>query len=198
MLILVYLFAALGVALLLAAVVLRFRLSCPPSGLKQLSCTLAALDVAFSKQFITPDNSHIIALDDTGKQLAIGMYHPDKEQQGAAKLYTFDSILGAEIIENALTLSKVGKTSLITSSPVKRGPVRLREELWDRPDGSREAEEEINELTLKIYLSSTDTPVLAIPFLPGRQPAKKSDEDYSRAYLAARQVHEAIRGIVSA
>lgn len=195
---LVYLFAALGVALLLAAAVLQFRLSYPLSHTNRLARTPASCNLTFSKRFITPDKSHIIALDDAGRQLAVGTYDPGKEQQGAANLYAFDSILGAEIIENALTLTKVSKTSVITSSSVKPGPVNLQETFMDRPAGTCEAAQEIHELTLKIYLSSRDTPVLSIPFLPGPSPAKKTDEKYSHAFLEAHQVHEVIRGIVSA
>ena len=68
------------------------------------------------RRFITPDESHLIALDEEGQALAIGLLHPGKPEPATATMYTFDAILGAEIVENALTLSKVSKTSRISTS----------------------------------------------------------------------------------
>lgn len=192
---LMYMFAVLGIALLLAAVVLQFKLSYPSSNLNKLARSLGSFNLKFPQRYVTPDESHIIALDEDGKTLAIGMYDPGRQENVTATLYTFDAILGSEIIENALTLAKVSKTSRITSSAIKPGSGS------GKPAGAgddADPTEEITELTLKIYLSSADTPVLSIPFLPGAAPAKKSDLEYSLAFSEVQHVHEAIRGIVSA
>lgn len=62
LIVLMYMFAALGAGLLLAAAVLRHKLSDPSSDLNKLIHTLADFNLKFSKRFITPDKSHIIAL----------------------------------------------------------------------------------------------------------------------------------------
>ncbi|WP_342481204.1 hypothetical protein NST07_05900 [Paenibacillus sp. FSL L8-0340] len=201
LIVLMYMFAALGAGLLLAAAVLRHKLSDPSSDLNKLIHTLADFNLKFSKRFITPDKSHIIALDEGGKQLAIGMYSPDNHETSSAALYTFDVILGSEIVENALTLTKVSKTSRITSSGAKTGTGKVLDAAAVDGTTNRQEDgkpEEIIELTLKIYLSSTDTPVLSIPFLPRQVPANKSDPGYSQALMEVQHVHEMIRDIVSA
>lgn len=111
------------------------------------------------------------------------MYSPDNHETSSAALYTFDVILGSEIVENALTLTKVSKTSRITSSGAKTGTGKVLDAAAVDGTTNRQEDgtpEEIIELTLKIYLSSTDTPVLSIPFLPRQVPANKSDPGYSR------------------
>ncbi|CAH1216315.1 hypothetical protein PAECIP111892_04288 [Paenibacillus auburnensis] len=189
---LMYMFTVLGITLLLAAAVLQFKLSYPSSNLNKLARSLGSFNLKFPQRYVTPDESHIIALDEDGKTLAIGKYEPGRQENATATLYTFDTILGSEIIENALTLTKVSKTSRITSSASTPGCNP------DRAEDDAEPTEEIKELTLRIYLSSADTPVLSIPFLPGASPAKKSDLEYSLAFSEVQHVHEAIRGIVSA
>lgn len=208
LILLMYMFAILGIGLLLAAAVLQYKLSYPSSNLNKLARSLSAFNLKFPQRFVTPDESHIIALDEAGQTLAIGMYHPGSGENAKATLYTFDAILGSEIVENALTLTKVSKTSRITSSVIKPAsgiskPAgagntghNANEKENENPDTDRS--EEIKELTLKIYLSSADTPVLSIPFLPHLEPAKKSDLQYSLAFSEVQHVHEAIREIVSA
>lgn len=198
---LMYMFAILGVGLLLAAAVLQFRLTYPSPELNKLLQALAAFNLNFQRRFITPDKSHIIALDEAGRQLAVGMYYSDKQKSATAALYTFEAILGSEIVENALTLTKASKTSRITSSLMQSPPLQTNMFAAERTmTAVREPgdAEEVHELTLKIYLSSTDTPVLSIPFLPGLVPAKKSDQAYSEAFTEVQHVHEMIREIVSA
>ncbi|WP_151733078.1 hypothetical protein [Paenibacillus tengchongensis] len=188
--------AAAGIALLLAAAVLQFRQPAPSApAVNMLARSLAGFNLNCPKQFITPDQSHIIALDESGKSMAVGTYLPGAGAPPVAKLYSFDAILGSELVENALTLSKVSKTSRITSSQVRsnfmahHGPASA---------AAPEPAEEVNELVLKIYLQNEDTPVLSIPFLPGQSPARKTDPQYNEAIGEARHVHEMIRGIVSA
>lgn len=197
---LMYMFAVLGIGLLLAAAVLQFRRSYPSSNLNKLARSLGSFNLKFPRRFVTPDQSHIIALDEDGKTLAIGKYDPGRQESATAKLYTFDAILGSEIVENALTLTKVSKTSRITSSAIKpasrSGKPAGAGNAGDRTESG--PTEEIKELTLKIYLSSADTPVLSIPFLPNLAPAKKSDSQYTLAFSEVQHVHEAIRDIVSA
>lgn len=200
LIVLMYMFAALGVGLLLAAA-LQFKLSYSSSDLNKLIRTLADFDLNFTKRFITPDKSHIIALDEGGRQLAIGRYSPDNHETGSAVLYTFDVILGSEIVENALTLTKVSKTSRITSSGGKADECKVLDAAAVYETANRQEDgkpEEVIELTLKIYLSSTNTPVLLVPFLPKQVPAKKSDLEYSQALMEVQHVHEMIRDIVSA
>lgn len=199
---LMYMFAVLGAILLLAAAVLQYKLSYPSSNLNKLARSLSPFNLKFPQRFVTPDESHIIALDEAGKTLAIGMYYPGRQENATATLYTFDAILGSEIVENALTLTKVSKTSRITSSVIKPGsglgkPAGAGNTRYNA-NADADHTEEIKELTLKIYLSSADTPVLSIPFLPNLEPAKKSDLEYSLAFSEVQHVHEAIRGIVSA
>lgn len=144
------------------------------------------------------DKSHLIALDEGGRTLAIGHLRPGQPEPATAAVYRFDAILGAELVENALTLSKVSKTSRITTSPP-----RTRQSTGMAP-ASAEAvpvtasTEEVRELTLKIYLSSEETPVVSIPFLPRVQPTRKTDLHYSAALMEAHLMHERIRNIVSA
>ncbi|WNS41156.1 hypothetical protein [Paenibacillus sp. MMS20-IR301] len=197
---LVYMFAVLGMVLLLSAAVLQFKLSHPPaSGQHKITHALSAFNLKFPQRFVTPDEAHLIALDDDGQTMAIGLLHPGKPEPVTATLYKFEAILGAEIVENALTLSKVSKTSRITTSaPRIRGGAAGDSQSAAEADSAAGSAEEIRELTLKIYLSSTDTPVLSIPFLPGLHPARKDDLVYSAAFLEAQQVHERIRDIVSA
>ncbi|WP_150265523.1 hypothetical protein [Paenibacillus tepidiphilus] len=114
--------AAAGTALLVAAAVLQFRLVAPPAPLHTLARSLAPFNLSFPERFITPDQSHIIALDDNGKSLAVGSYLPGTEAPPVARLYSFEAILGSELVENSLTLSKVSKTSRITSTPAHSHP----------------------------------------------------------------------------
>jgi hypothetical protein len=201
LIILMYMFAVLGVSLLLSAAVLQFKLSyskARASGQNEVTLALSAFNLKFPQRFITPDESHLIALDEDGQTMAIGLLHPGTQEPATATLYTFDAILGAEIVENALTLSKVSKTSRITTSaPRIRPGIAASQGLAEAVQAKGNAEE-IKELTLIIYLSNADTPVVSIPFLPRLLPARKSDLQYSAAFLEAQQVHERIRDIVSA
>ncbi|WP_340021668.1 hypothetical protein MHI24_22060 [Paenibacillus sp. FSL K6-1096] len=199
LMILVYVFGVLGVSFLLSAAVLQFRLyRSGAAGGNEAAMALSAFSLKFPQRFITPDESHLIALDVDGQTLAIGQLHPGQPEPATAAVYRFDAILGAELVENALTLSKVSKTSRITTSAprvrLSAGMASTSAEAVPAAGGA----EEINELTLKIYLSSEETPVVSIPFLPRTQPACKTDLHYSAALMEAHQVHERIRSIVSA
>ncbi|MNI35379.1 hypothetical protein D3C73_894020 [compost metagenome] len=196
---LMYMFAVLGVGLLLAAAVLQYKLSYPPAGGETPGLTFGALSLGFPQQFVTPDQSHIIALDEAKQTLAIGRCAPGQEE-ATPVLYAFDAILGSEIVENALTLTKVSKASRISSSAIRPAAgigisLKAGSTAADAETGQGEV---VKELTLKIYLSSDETPVLSIPFLPGLTPAKKSDLQYSQAFSEAQHVHEKLREIVSA
>ncbi|MHA6534344.1 hypothetical protein [Paenibacillus sp. BAC0078] len=195
---LMYMFAILGIILLLAAAVMQIKLSSEPSHRNKLTHAVAAFSFNYPKQYITPDKSHIIALDEAGKKLAVGKYYPGGQEEATAALYTFEAILGSEIVENALTLTKVSKTSRITSSAVRQYADMAAKAGTTGTSQGTDSTEEINELTLKIYLDNADTPVLSIPFLPELSPAKKGDSAYSQAFSEAHHVHEMLRGIVSA
>ncbi|WP_019913101.1 hypothetical protein [Paenibacillus sp. HW567] len=195
---LMYMFAILGVILLLAAAVMQMKISSKPSRRSKLTHAGAAVSFNFPEQYITPDKSHVIALDEAGKKLAVGKYCPGGLEEATAALYTFEAILGSEIVENALTLTKVSKTSRITSSGVRQHNDMAAKAGATGTAYSADSTEEINELTLKIYLDNADTPVLSIPFLPELSPAKKCDSAYSQAFSEAHHVHEMLREIVSA
>lgn len=200
LMILVYVFGVLGVSCLLSAAVLQYRLSrSGAAGGGEAALALSAFSLKFPQRFITPDKSHLIALDEDGQTLAIGQLHPGQPEPATAAVYSFNAILGAELVENALTLSKVSKTSRITTSlPSTRLSTGMAPASAEAVQLNASAEEEVSELTLKIYLSSEETPVVSIPFLPRVQPARRTDLHYSAALLEAHQVHERIRNIVSA
>ncbi|MEC0170374.1 hypothetical protein [Paenibacillus graminis] len=195
---LMYMFAILGISLLLAAAVLQIKLSSSSSARNKPAYGLTFFNSNFSEQYITPDKSHIIALDEEGKQMAVGFYNPGSQEAASPAMFPFEHILGSEIVENALTLTKISKTSRITTSPAGQTLGAALQSGTTAVNLDADNAEEINELTLIIYLDSADTPVLSIPFLPGLTPAKKCDLQYSQALSKARQVHEMIRGIVSA
>ncbi|OKP94682.1 hypothetical protein [Paenibacillus sp. P32E] len=195
---LMYMFAVLGISLLLTAAVLQIKRSHPSSTRNMSAYGLASFNSKFHEQYITPDKSHIIALDEEGRHMAVGIYDPFSPEGTAPAMFLYEHILGSEIVENALTLAKVSKTSRITTSAVRRTPGIVAHSSTIETNPGTETAEEINELTLKIYLDSADTPVLSIPFLPGPSPAKKSDSAYSQAFSEAQQVHEMLRGILSA
>ncbi len=195
---LMYMFAILGISLLLAAAVLQIKLSSSSSARNKPAYGLTFFNSNFSEQYITPDKSHIIALDEEGKQMAVGFYNPASQEAASPAMFPYEHILGSEIVENALTLTKISKTSRITTSPAGQNLGAAAQSGTTPVNLDADNAEEINELTLIIYLDSADTPVLSIPFLPGLTPAKKCDLQYSQALSKARQVHEMIRGIVSA
>ncbi|MNO16778.1 hypothetical protein D3C76_64650 [compost metagenome] len=195
---LMYMFAVLGISLLLAAAVLQIRLSSSSSARNKPAYGITSFNFKFPEQYITPDKSHIIALDEDSKKIAVGFYNPASPEAAPPAMFPYENILGSEIVENALTLTKVSKTSRITTSAFRRTRGISAQSDTTAADLDADSTEEINELTLKIYLDSPDTPVLSIPFLPGLTPAKKCDLQYSQALSKARQVHELIRGIVSA
>ncbi|WP_238652404.1 hypothetical protein [Paenibacillus piscarius] len=199
LMILVYVFGVLGVSCLLSAAVLQYRLSrSGKAGGGEAALALSAFSLKFPQRFITPDKSHLIALDEDGQTLAIGQLHPGQPEPATAAVYRFDTILGAELVENALTLSKVSKTSrIITSPPRMRQNTGMAPASADVVPVNANAEE-VSELTLKIYLNSEETPVVSIPFLPRVQPARRTDLHYSAALMEAHQVQERIRSIVSA
>ncbi|KWX73423.1 hypothetical protein AMQ84_23345 [Paenibacillus riograndensis] len=193
-----YMFALLGVSLLLAAGILQIKLSSASSARNKPASGLTSFNFNFTEQYITPDKSHIIALDEKGKQMAVGFCNPASPEAASPAMFPFEHILGSEIVENALTLTKVSKTSRITTSPARQTPGAAATSGTTAINLDTDHAEEITELTLIIYLDNADTPVLSIPFLPGLTPAKKSDFQYSQALCTARKVHEMIRGIVSA
>ncbi|KWX79265.1 hypothetical protein [Paenibacillus jilunlii] len=198
LIVLMYIFALLGVSLLLAAGILQVRLSSASSARNKPASGLTSFNFNFTEQVITPDKSHIIALDEESKQMAVGFCNPASQEAGSPAMFPFEHILGSEIVENALTLTKVSKTSRITTSPVRQNPGAAAQSGTTAVKLDTGDTEEITELTLIIYLDSADTPVLSIPFLPDLTPAKKCDLQYSQALSKARQIHEMIRGIVSA
>lgn len=187
----------MGIALLLTALIIKLNLLYPSTDLNKLLVATSSFKVKFTKQFITPNQSHIIAFNEPYRKMAIGICYPNTSKKAIATLYTFDEILGSEIVENALTLSKVTKTSHINRTLHKNNPnstfnVKIRDVME-----VGESSEIIGELTLKIYINSIETPVYYISFLPGLLPIPETTSLYTHAFSQVLQLHDVIRGIVS-
>ncbi|WP_379126878.1 hypothetical protein [Paenibacillus sp. sgz500958] len=197
LIVLMYLFTFIGVSLLLLAAVLKLKRMFPRSDPDKLIVAVTAVQKKFSKHFMTPNHTHIIALDDTARTLSIGSFTSSSAGQTAAVLLSYEDIAGCEILENALTLTKVSRTSRINrisvSSMTDRAVISGNNALYEAADNA----ETIHELVLKIYISRADLPSFQISFLPGTVPISKTDIRYCRAFEELLQLHSSIRAIVS-
>lgn len=194
---LMYLSATMGLALLLTAAIIKINLLYPSTDLKKLLVATSSFKVKFTKQFITPNQTHLIAFNEPYRKMAIGICYPNTSKKAKATLYSFDDIVGSEIVENALTLSKVTKMSQFHRTLQKNSlnstfSVKVSNVLEDD-----ESTEIIGELTLKIYMNSPETPVYYISFLPGLHPIPESNGLYTHAFTQVLQLHDMIRRIVS-
>ncbi|MEK4040612.1 MULTISPECIES: hypothetical protein [Paenibacillus] len=190
LIILVYLFAILGVVLILSAAIIKLKTLSTSSDISMLVNAAASFNIIFTKTFIPPNQSHLIALNEPNKKLAIGTRNPKNNKKAVAKLYSFDNVMGSEIVVNALTLSKVSKRQQNSKTTATSADINVL----------KEADEEANvieELTLKIYMNSKETPVYCISFLPGLLPIQQSDNQYKEAYSQVQQLHALFRSIVS-
>ncbi|AIQ74812.1 hypothetical protein BSK59_12440 [Paenibacillus odorifer] len=190
LIILVYLFAILGVVLILSAAIIKLKTLSTSSDISMLVNAAASFNIIFTKTFIPPNQSHLIALNEPNKKLAIGARNPKNNKKAVAKLYSFDNVMGSEIVVNALTLSKVSKRQQNSKTTATSADINVL----------KEADEEANvieELTLKIYMNSKETPVYCISFLPGLLPIQQSDNQYKEAYSQVQQLHALFRSIVS-
>lgn len=189
--------AVIGIALLLTAAIIKLNLLYPSTDLNKLLVVVSSFKVKFTNRFITPNKSHIIAFNEPYRKMAIGINDPNTNKKAIAKLYTFDDIIGSEIVENALTLSKVSKTSHIHRTLNNDNKGRIFSVNHVEPSEVDESTAIIGELTLKIYINSPETPVYYISFLPGLLPIPESNSQYTHAFSQVLQVHDLIRGIVS-
>lgn len=114
----------------------------------------------------------------------------ENKQKAIAKLYSFDNIMGSEIVVNALTLSKVSKRQQNSKSTASSADINVVNSFDEEADV-------IEELTLKIYMNSNEIPVYSISFLPGLLPIQQSDNQYKEAYSQVQQLHAFFRSIVS-
>ncbi|ETT46542.1 MULTISPECIES: hypothetical protein [Paenibacillus] len=190
LIILVYLFAILGVVLILSAAIIKLKTLSTSSDISMLVNAAASFNIIFTKTFIPPNQSHLIALNEPNKKLAIGTRNPKSNKKAVAKLYSFDNVMGSEIVVNALTLSKVSKRQQNSKTTATSADINVLKE----PD---EEANVIEELTLKIYMNSKETPVYCISFLPGLLPIRQSDNQYKEAYSQVQQLHALFRSIVS-
>jgi hypothetical protein len=182
-----YLFAILGVALILSAVIIKFRF--PSTAHSKLLIAINSFNIKFTKTYITPNQSHIIAINETYKKIAIGINYPKKNKKATAKLYTFKDILGSEVIVNGLTLSKVSKRLQNSKMTATSADINMVND----PDDTNV----IGDLTLKIYFNRKGTAVYSISFLPGLLPMQQSNVQYTQAYSQVQQLHGIIRSILS-
>lgn len=187
---LIYMFAILGVALILSAVILELKKLSASSELAKLLNAISSFNIIFTKTFIPPNQSHLIALNESYKKIAIGSSDPKTSKKAIAKLYSFDNVTGSEIVVNALTLSKVSKRQQNSKTTASSANINVLN------SGDEEADV-IEELTLKIYMNSNEIPVYSISFLPGLLPIQQSDNQYKEAYSQVQQLHAFFRSIVS-
>ncbi|WP_340003525.1 hypothetical protein MHH52_15805 [Paenibacillus sp. FSL K6-0276] len=187
---LIYLFAILGVVLILSAGILELKKLSTSSELSKLLNAISSFNIIFSKTFIPPNQSHLIALNEPYKKIAIGTSNPKTSKKAIAKLYSFDNVLGSEIVVNALTLSKVSKRQQSSKTTASSANINVL-------NSADEEASVIEELTLKIYMNSSEMPVYSISFLPGLLPIKQSDNQYKEAYSQVQQLHAFFRSIIS-
>ncbi|MEK4475120.1 hypothetical protein NSQ91_18010 [Paenibacillus sp. FSL R7-0048] len=190
LIILMYLFAILGVVLILSAAIIKLKTLSASSEISKLVNATSSFNISFTKTFIPPNQSHLIALNEPNKKLAIGTKNPKSNKKAVAKLYSFDNVMGSEIVVNALTLSKVSKRHQNSKTTATSADINVLK------DTDEEANV-IEELTLKIYMNSKETPVYCISFLPGLLPIQQSDNQYKEAYSQVQQLHALFRSIVS-
>ncbi|WP_410510967.1 hypothetical protein PaeBR_12635 [Paenibacillus sp. BR2-3] len=181
-----YLFTFTGVSLLLLAASIKLKLLFPLTSHNKLIVAVSTFHLKFPKRMITPNKTHIIAIHDSAKKIAIGTYPSSLPKKASAVLYSFDEIMGSEIVENALTLTKATKTSRLSR-------IVFNNEITAATDNI----EDISELILKIYIKSIETPVYCISFLPGELPLQKSDARYTQAFSDALELHRLVIEILT-
>lgn len=189
LIILMYLFAILGVILIASACFIHLKSLSSTSEYSKLLNATSSFNIKFTQTFIPPTASHIIALNKSSKKIAIGSTHPKKNRKATAKLYSFDDVLGSEIVLNALTLSKVFKRQHNSKTTATSADINVLK--------YAEINDVIKELTLKIYINNKETPVYCISFLPGILPIVQTDEQYNQAYTQVEQLHAIFRSIIS-
>jgi len=192
-----YLFAFTGIALLLTAAVLKLKYLFPGSDRNRLIVAISLHKMKFPMRFITPSNSHIISLNESTRTVAIGSFTAGASKKAASVLLPFEDIAGCEIVENALTLTKVSRTSRISRSFISAVPggaaVAGNGAIYSTADKS----EVVKELVLKIYINRPDLPSFHISFLPGFMPISKTDARYTRAFSELIQLHTLIHKMIS-
>ncbi|OMD41708.1 hypothetical protein [Paenibacillus odorifer] len=187
---LMYIFGIIGVVLILSAGFLELKKLSTSSDLSKLLNAISSFNIIFTKTFIPPNQSHLIALNESYKKIAIGSSDPKTRKKAIAKLYSFDNVMGSEIVVNALTHSKVSKRQQSSKATASSANINVL-------NSADEEASVIEELTLKIYMNSSEMPVYSISFLPGLLPIKQSDNQYKEAYSQVQQLHAFFRTIVS-
>ena len=187
---LMYMFAILGVVLILSAGILELKKLSTSSALSKLLNATSSFNIIFTKTFIPPNQTHMIALNESYKKIAIGTSNPKISKKAVAKLYSFDNVMGSEIVVNALTLSKVSKRQQNSKATASSADINVLKSADDETGV-------IQELTLKIYMNSNETPVYSISFLPGSLPIQQSDTQYKEANSQVQHLHAFFRSIVS-
>lgn len=81
LIILVYLFAILGVVLILSAAIIKLKTLSTSSDISMLVNAAASFNIIFTKTFIPPNQSHLIALNEPNKKLAIGTRNPKSNKK---------------------------------------------------------------------------------------------------------------------
>lgn len=81
LIILVYLFAILGVVLILSAAIIKLKTLSTSSDISMLVNAAASFNIIFTKTFIPPNQSHLIALNEPNKKLAIGTRNPKNNKK---------------------------------------------------------------------------------------------------------------------
>jgi len=184
---LVYLFAAVGITMLMFAIVIKLKLAFPLKDRTKLIAAAASFNMKFPHQFINHNHTCIIAYNEHTNTIVIGTYNPRLDPKVTASIYPYSDISGCELIENALTIKKVSKTCLIEQ---RKNVTNIE------PAKVTYHKEEITELILKIYIKSLVTPVIQISFLPKNQLIKKTDTSYINALADAHQCYQILKRIV--
>ncbi|MDQ0194873.1 hypothetical protein [Paenibacillus wynnii] len=184
---LVYLFTFIGASLLMIAAMIKLTLMFPLTDHHKLIAAVSSFRMKFPRQLIASNKSCIVAYNENSRKVAIGTILSSSQKKAIANLYSFDQIVGCEIIENALTLTKVSKTSLINRRAIDRAEVK--------PATIHTGD--ITELTLIIYIQALTVQPLQISLLPQQLPLKPSDSRYTQIYSEALLLYQTLKSIVS-
>ncbi|MCL6602892.1 MAG: hypothetical protein K6T94_08470 [Paenibacillus sp.] len=174
---LVYLFSFIGSSLLFIAAIIKLKLVFPLTDHNKLIAAVSLFKIKFPVQFITSNNTCIVAINKTSRKVAIGTISSTFQNKPTANLYAFDEILGCEIVENSLTLSKVTKTSLISRREIEIG-------------------EEITELTINIYINAAKVKVLSISILPDQLSLIRTEHQYTQIFTEALHLYQLLTEVV--
>ncbi|KGE17341.1 hypothetical protein [Paenibacillus wynnii] len=184
---LMYLFTFIGASLLCIAAMIKLILMFPITDHHKLIAAVSSFRMKFPRQLIASNKSCIVAYNENLRKIAIGTFPYSSQKKAIANLYSFDQILGCEIIENALTITKVSKTSLINR--------RVADHTEVKPATIHT--EEITELTLIIYIQALTTQILHISLLPKQFALKPSDSRYPQIYSEALLLYQTLKSIVT-